>query len=209
MKQLLLILVLITTFFTLKAQNSTSHAFTYGEFKLGYGTTQFGKGLETAFEAGNFSTSSGFLASIAVYRKFSKIHNFNFGLKFKALGAGPATNDVGDEMFFNYWGTAVSAKYFPFNREADKGFFIQGDFYFTTQFTQKYRNTDALTFDHQFAIGTGFGGLIAYDLRLKNSLKGLTIGIEYDAANRQGEVTGIGDVQFANSNVGVMVGIQF
>ena len=209
MKHPLLILALFSTLFTLQAQNGTSDAFTYGEFKLGYGTTQFGKGLETAFEAGNFSTSGGLLASIAVYRKFSRLNNFNFGLKFKALGAGPATNDAGDEMFFNYWGTAVSAKYFPFNREADQGFFIQGDFYFTTQFTQKYRNTDALTFDHQFAIGSGLGGLIGYDLNLKNRNTGLTIGIEYDYASRQGEVTGLGDVRFTNSNLGLMIGIQF
>ena len=131
-KQLLLILALLGSLFTSHAQNGTPDAFTYGEFKLGYGTTQFGEGLESAFEAGNFSTSGGLLASIAVYRKFSRLNNFNFGLKFKALGAGPASNDAGDEMFFNYWGTAISAKYFPFNREADKGLFIQGDFYFTT-----------------------------------------------------------------------------
>ena len=209
MKQLLLTLALIGALFSLRAQNSTSDAFTYGEFKLGYGTTQFGEGLKPVFEAGNFSASGGLLASIAVYRKFAKLNNFNFGLKFKALGAGPSTNNAGDEMFFNYWGTAVSAKYFPFNRAADKGFFIQGDFYFTTQFTQKYRNTAALTFDHQFAIGSGFGGLIGYDLNLNSNTAGLTIGIEYDYASRQGEVTGVGDVQFVNSNIGVMVGIQF
>jgi hypothetical protein len=75
--------------FSAKAQTSTlnsqinkweSSAFTYGEFKAGYGVNQFSTGLSQRFENGNFSTSAGGLASIAAYRKFEKLHYLHFGL---------------------------------------------------------------------------------------------------------------------------------
>jgi hypothetical protein len=119
--------------FSAKAQTSKpnnqigkweSNAFTYGEFKAGYGINQFSSGLSERFENGNFSTSAGGLASIAAYRKFDKLHFLHVGLKFKGLGAAPSTGDNGEEMFFNFWGAAFSAKYFPFRKSAEKGIYL-------------------------------------------------------------------------------------
>ena len=203
--------------FSVKAQTSTlnsqiskweSSAFTYGEFKAGYGVNQFSTGLSERFENGNFSTSAGSLASIAAYRKFDKLHYLHFGLKFKGLGSAPSTGDNGEEMFFNFWGTAISTKYFPFRKSAEKGIYLQADYNFITQFTQKYRNTSTLTFDHQFAIGNSFAVGMGYQYPLKNGF-GLVASVEYDWASRQGEVQGIGDQQFRSSNFAIQIGLIF
>jgi hypothetical protein len=205
---LLVLFVQMTTF----GQTETSDAptsFTYAEFRGGYGVSIFGNGLKEKYKAGNFGTSGGGLATLAAYHKFKKINSFNIGLKYKSLGAGPAKGDNSDEMFFNYWGAALTVKYFPFDKMAKKGVYLQGDYFFVTQFTQKYRNTARLEFNHQFAIGNGFAFGLGYDIPLKNGKTMLTIGIEYEADSRRGEVTGIGDKTFKSSNLGIMTGIKF
>lgn len=158
-----LILSMLTAVATASAQNDPSTVLgvpltgsTYGEFKSGYGITHFQTGLEERFDEGNFSTSGGGLFSVAAYRTFKKADHVHFGLKFKALGATPSEGEGDEEMFFNFWGAAVSMKYFPFSSPGTQGFYLQGDFNFVTQFTQKYRKQEALVFDHLFAIGRSF-----------------------------------------------------
>ncbi len=196
-------------FITAQSQDvvSTDASITYGEFKFGYGITQFGRGLKEDFEAGNFSNSSGGVGTIAAYHKFKNLPYLNFGVKFKALGAAPSSGNDGYEMFFNYWSTGFGIKCFPFQRDAKSGVFVGADYYYTSQFTQKYRNTSQKVFNHQFAIGNAFAGLVGYDISYKNM--GFILGMEYEIANRQGEVDGIGDKSFSNSNLAFMAGIRF
>jgi hypothetical protein len=184
-------------------------SFTSAEFRGGYGISIFGKGLKEKYDAGNFSNSGGGLASLAAYHKFKKINNTIFGIKYKSLAAAPAKGDNGQEMFFNYWGAAVSTKYFPFDKNARKGVYLHGDYFFVSQFTQKYRNTVNKTFEHQFAIGSGFVMGAGYDFSIGKGRTMLTIGIEYEINSRNGEVTGIGDKTFKSSNFGIMTGIKF
>jgi hypothetical protein len=184
-------------------------SFTYAEFRVGYGINIFGSGLKERYDAGNFSASAGGIGSLAAYRKFKKINYVNVGIKFKALGASPSKGDKEQEMFFNYWGSAISAKYFPFHRDAKKGMYVQADYFFITQFTQKYRNTATLNFDHQFAIGNGFAFGLGYDFPISKGQTMLTVGVEYEMDSRTGEVTGIGDKTFKSSNFGIMTGIKF
>lgn len=193
---------------SIPSSESTPNAYTYGEFKAGYGITQFSSGLKERYEDGNFSRSGGGLFSIAAYRKFKKLDYMHLGLKFKGLGAGPSRGDNGSEMFFNFWGTAFSTKYFPFSKSASKGVYLQADYNFTTQFTQKYRNSRALEYDHQFAIGSSFTFCLGYQYPLKNRYA-LVASIEYDWANRQGEVEGIGEKQFKNTNLAFQIGLVF
>jgi hypothetical protein len=212
MKYLILIIVaiLIGCTFLFAQTNNGRASFTSAEFRTGYGISSFGKGLKEKYDAGNFSTSGGFLASLAVYRKFRSIHYLNFGIKYKSLGAGPSKGDNGQEMFFNYWGAAITTKYFPFDRNAKKGVYVQGDYFFITQFTQKYRTSTNLEFNHQFAIGNGVAFGLGYDIPFgAKRTTMLTIGLEYETDNRKGEVTGIGDKTFLSSNFGIMVGIKF
>lgn len=184
------------------------NGFTYGEVKAGYGITQFSDGLKERFDGGSFSTSGGGLFSIAAYRKFEAVSHFHFGLKYKGLGALPSQGDNSQEMFFNFWGTSISAKCFPFSAAATEGMYLQYDYNFITQFTQKYRNTSALEFDHQFAIGRSFTFGFGYQFPLKDRTA-LVASLEYDWAARQGEVKGIGDKQFRNSNLAVQIGLNF
>jgi hypothetical protein len=211
MKKITLILLAIINQAIVFAQAKTENvAFTVAEFRAGYGVTQFGKGLKERYEAGNFSSSSGGLATLSAYRKFKKINYLNFGIKFKSLGAGPANGDNDQEMFFNYWGSAVGLKYFPLDRNAKKGLYLQGDYFFVTQFTQKYRNTSNLVFDHQFAIGSGLNFGLGYDFAFGKKSKQLyTIGVEYESDSRTGETQNIGSKNFKSSNLGVMIGIKF
>jgi hypothetical protein len=216
MKNLILFLLLTgSVSSTLFSQQDTppssenySSSFTYGEFKAGYGATQFSTGLKERFKTGNFSTSGGGLFSISAYRKFEKLNYVHLGLKFKGLGAAPSQGDNNSEMFFNFWGTAFSTKYFPISKSASNGIYLQGDYNFTTQFTQKYRNSGALEFDHQFAIGSSFTLGLGYHYPLKNRYA-LVATVEYDWANRQGEVQGIGDKQFRNTNLAFQLGLIF
>ncbi len=103
MKNIVLIIILLgissVTFSQTKNENIS---FTYAEFKGGYGVSGLGDGLKEKFEASHFSTSSGFLASLAAYRKLKKINNLNFGIKYKSLAATVSNGDDGQEMFFNY-----------------------------------------------------------------------------------------------------------
>ncbi len=209
MKNLVLFVVFTMLGWTTVFAQNEPVSFTYAEFRGGYGVSIFGNGLKEKYDAGNFSTSGGGLASLAAFHKFKKVNYWNFGLKYKSLGAAPAKGDNGEEMFFNYWGAAVATKYFPFDKTARRGFYLQGDYFFVTQFTQKYRNTVKLQFDHQFAIGSGFAFGFGYDLPLKNRKTMLTIGVEYELDRRQGEVTGIGKKSFTSSNLGVLIGIKF
>jgi hypothetical protein len=206
---------IITLFFLVVALNSHAQSnkenisFTYAEFRAGYGVSSFGKGLKEKYDAGNFSTSGGGLFSLAAYRKFKKINNLNFGIKYKSLGAGPAKGDNGQKMFFNYWGAAFTVKYFPFDKNAKKGIYLQSDYFFVTQFTQKYRTKVNLDFNHQFAIGSGVSFGLGYDIPFGTKRTMLTIGLEYERDNRRGEVTGIGSKTFVSSNFGAMIGIKF
>ena len=125
------------------------------------------------------------------------------------MGAAPAKGDNGQEMFFNYWGAAITTKYFPFERDAKKGVYLQGDYFFVSQFTQKYRTTINKEFNHQFAIGNGFAFGLGYDFTVGKGRTMLTIGLEYETNSRTGEVTGIGNKNFKSSNFGIMTGIKF
>jgi hypothetical protein len=116
MKNILLIIVLIAFKCTNIFAQEERISFTVAEFRGGYGISIFGNGLKEKYDAGNFGTSGGGLASLAAFHKFKKVNYWNFGLKFKSLGAAPTKGDNGDEMFFNYWGAAVAAKYFPFDK---------------------------------------------------------------------------------------------
>jgi hypothetical protein len=49
-------------------------SFTVGEFIAGYGKSILGVGLKEKFEAGNFSSSGGWLASIAVIINLRKLN---------------------------------------------------------------------------------------------------------------------------------------
>jgi hypothetical protein len=202
---LALVLILPVLMF---AQQSTDDSYTYGEFKAGYGVTQFSTGLKERFESENFSTSGGGVFSLAAYHTFKGLNNIHFGLKYKGFGAFPSKGDDNQEMFFNFWGVSLSTKYFPFSESASKGLYIQGDYNFTTQFTQKYRRKAMLEFDHQFAIGNSLTLGIGYHIPL-NEDYALVTSIEYDWAKRQGEVQGIGDAEFLNSNIAIQIGIIF
>jgi hypothetical protein len=210
MKNLISIIILVFGQTFLFAQTKKENiSFTVAEFRGGYGVNLFGKGLKEKYDAGNFSSSSGGLASLAAYHKFKKINYLNFGIKYKSLGAAPAKGDNEQEMFFNFWGAAITTKYFPFDRDAKKGIYLQGDYFFVSQFTQKYRNIKTKTFDHQFAIGNGLAFGVGYDFPIGKGQTMLTIGLEYETNSRTGEVTGIGDKNFKSSNFGIMTGIKF
>jgi hypothetical protein len=209
MKNILLFMALIGFKCTNVFAQEERISFTIAEFRGGYGISIFSNGLKEKYDAGNFGTSGGGLASLAAFHKFKKVNYWNFGLKYKSLGAAPSKGDNGDEMFFNYWGAAVATKYFPFDKTARQGLYLQGDFFFVTQFTQKYRNVPKLQYNHQFAIGNGFAFGIGYDFPVGKNKTMLTIGVEYEIDRRVGEVTGIGKKTFRSSNLGIMTGMKF
>ena len=206
--KIILLSALIALGINVNAQvDSTRKSFTYGEFKAGFAVSQFGKNLKEAYKDGNYGTSGGGIFTLGAYHKFENINYFNFGGKFSALGATPSKGDNGNELFFNWWGAAISAKYYPLNKNADGGFNLYTDFYFITQFTQKYRNVDAKIYNHQFAIGNGVTIGTAYDFKFKGY--NLVTSLEYGFASRTGEVTGVGQRNFGSSYFGGQLGFKF
>jgi hypothetical protein len=108
--RLLLKTIVLLSFINLNAQvNPEKKSFTYGEFKAGYAISQFGKNLKEAKDAGNYGTSGGGLFTLGAFHKFESINHFNFGGKFSALGATPSKGENGNQLFFNWWGSAISA----------------------------------------------------------------------------------------------------
>jgi len=210
MKSIIPTLIFFSLFLKSFSQNlQENQSFTYGEFKTGYGISIFGKGLKERYNAENFSTSGGGVYYISAFRKFKNVNYLNFGLKFKALGASPASNSNGDEMFFNYWGAALSTKYYPFTKEANKGIVLLIDYFFITQFTQKYRNQTNKIFEHQFAIGSGIAGGIGYEFMMFKDRFRSCVSIDYELDSRTGEVNNIGKKKFISQSLAITLGFKF
>ena len=211
MKKIILMITFLVANNFLFAQTKTKNiAFTFAEFKVGYGASTLGEGLKEKFEAGHFSNSGGFLASLAAYRKFKKINYLNFGIKYKSLAASVSNGDNGQEMFFNYWGAAATVKYFPLDKDARKGLYLQGDYFFITQFTQKYTQPATRAYEPQYGLGQGFVIGAGYDFAFGKSNTMLTVGIEYETDKRMAEKPGAtNETTYKSSNLGVMVGIKF
>jgi hypothetical protein len=90
-------------------------------------------------------------------------------------------------MFFNFLKSAISTNYFPFSKSVSKGVYLQRDYCFITQFTQKYSNSSALESHHQFTISSSFTLGLGYQYPLKNRYA-LMAKVEYDWANGKGKV---------------------
>ena len=207
----LIVLALLLTNTMLFAQNKgESESFTFAEFKVGYGNSVLGSGLKEKFDAGHFSSSGGWLASLAAYHKFKKVDYVNFGIKFKSLAAEASKGDNEQEMFYNYWGAAASIKYFPMDKNAKKGLYLQGDYFFVTQFTQKYTQKSTLAYTPQYGLGSGFVLGAGYDIPLKGRKSMITVGLEYEIDSRDGEVAGaITETTYKSTNYGAMIGLKF
>lgn len=209
MKTIYFILIILGSSLNGFSQHDKTKSFTYGEFSSGYGISIFGKGLKERYEAGNYSLSGGGVYCFGAYKKVNKINHLNFGLKFKALGAAPASNNKGNEMFFNYWGAALSTKYYPFNKQTRGGLVFNVDYVFITQFTQKYRNEETAFYDHQFAIGSGIGSGVGYEFDiLKTGYLGC-LALEYQFDSRTGEVNNIGSKTFLSQSIAIKLGFLY
>lgn len=206
-----IIIFLVVSSIAFSQNKNEAGSFTYAEFKAGYGVSNLGEGLKEKYEAGHFSTSAGFLASLAAYHKFKKINYLNLGLKYKSLAASVSKGDNDQEMFFNYWGVAVTVKYFPFDAAARKGIYVQGDYFFITQFTQKYTQPSTRAYSPQYGLGRGFVLGAGYDIAFHNKTKTMmTVGFEYEMDSRMAEQPGAAlETTYKSSNIGVMVGIKF
>jgi hypothetical protein len=207
MRTLLKIIILVFALNSNAQVNPERKSFTYGEFKAGYAVSQFGKNLKEVYDTGNYGTTGGGLFTLGAFHKFENVNYFNIGGKFSALGATPSKGDNGNELFFNWWGAAITAKCYPINKNADGGFNIYTDLYFITQFTQKYRNVDTKIYNHQFAIGNGITLGTAYDFKYKKT--NLVASLEYGFASRNGEVTSVGKRNFQSGYFGAQLGFKF
>lgn len=184
-------------------------AYTFVEIGLGYGVVQFGDGLETRADAGGFGSPGGGLFSIGVFRKFAWLPNAALGMRYKNSGGSPTSGNGGDEMFFNYWLTSFAARWYPFDAQARRGVYLQPEYVFVTQFTQKYRNEARQVYDHQFAIGSGATVGLGYTYPVGKRSAAIELGLEVDFVSRQGEVTDVGEVSFSNTAIGGMARLRF
>jgi hypothetical protein len=215
-----LVIQLLSTAVTLLAVAPGAHAQTapdrqrrvYGEVGLGFGQTLFfgdlRAKLRAAIGAADFTPNRGGNYIIAFYVAPDRWRGLGLGARGKVFGAGGAQGDSGEEYFFNYYHTGISAKYYPLTRQFNKGLYVRAS-YGPGQLTAKRDDQDeARTFRHQFAVGSTLLGGVGYTLPLgRNSL---SFEVEVERARRNGTISGVGDDQvFRSGQVGANVVMTF
>jgi hypothetical protein len=186
---------------TLSEAQSGTKKTVYGEIGLGFGRTLFfgdmRQKLQAAIGAGDFTPNSGGNFTTAFYVAPEAWRGFGLGVRAKVFGAGGSPGEEGEEYFFNYYHAGVSAKYYPFSRQFNRGFYARSS-YGPGQFTAKRDYKDeARTYRHQFAIGSTLLGGIGYTWALKSY--SLSLEVEAERARRNGTISGIGEDQVFRS----------
>jgi hypothetical protein len=181
----------------------------YGEIGLGAGQTTINtasKGMLEQALGGTFEPSVGSNLMMAFYISPEKWKGFGVGSRIQGTFGSPTSGTNNSEYFFNYYNLSLAAKYFLLSKEFNKGVYVNGSVGFG-QFTAKRSNEAANEYQHQFAIGTSLMGGIGYTFPFKKNA--LSIEMQYEYANRNGTVDGIGDVSFTSGQIGGNIILSF
>jgi hypothetical protein len=137
--------------------------------------------------------------------------------KWKGLGIGSrikgtfgtsvqGENDS-DRYLINYYNLALSAKYYPFSRVYNRGFYGRGSVGFG-QFTAKRLNETTHQYVHQYGIGSTLMMGLGYSVPLRRT--SLSFEAEFERSSRNGTVSGVGDgVVFRSGQVGLNTYLTF
>jgi hypothetical protein len=210
---IVLILFVFISVIRLQAQDKVSAKIpVYGNISIGYGNTFFYGSLaekETINDSRGFGRNQGNTLATFFYVAPASWKGLGIGTGIKGFFAIPNNGGDNETYLFNYYHVGMGAKYYPFSRTFNKGFFAKSSFGIG-QMTEKMRYNATQTYEHQFAIGTTILGGVGYSIPILKNKAALTIDLDAEYSSRRGDVTGLGeDQQFRNSHVSINVGIGF
>lgn len=181
----------------------------YGEVGLGWGQTLFFGDMKTKLTqsfGGSFDPNIGNNLMMGFYTAPDNWKGLGIGSRIKGTFGTSVTGDNGDNYIFNYYNLAITAKYYAFSGEFNKGLYARGSFGFG-QFTAKRVNEVADLHKHQYAIGTSLMGGIGYTLPFKRTA--LSFEAEYDYSSRGGTIDGLGNATYLSGQLGGNIIISF
>jgi len=181
----------------------------YGEVGLGAGQAIINSSskisLETAL-GGTFEPSIGNNLMMAFYVSPERWKGLGVGSRIHGTFGSPTNGTNNSNYIFNYYNLALAAKYFVLSREFNKGLYLNTSFGFG-QFTAKRLKESTNEYQHQYAIGTSLISGLGYTFPFKKTA--LSIEVQYENANRNGTVNGIGDVSFKSGQIGGNIILSF
>lgn len=176
---------------TVQAQKATI----YGEVGLGFGQTLFFGDIEDKLRqslGGSFEPNIANNLMMAFYIAPENWKGLGIGSRIKGSIGTSVEGDFGDGYLFNYYNLAIAAKYYPFSQQFNKGIYGRGSIGFG-QVTTKRENETTDEYRHQYAIGGVFTAGAGYTIPFKKTA--LSIEAEFEIANRNGTISGVGDGQ--------------
>ncbi|MGB3546056.1 MAG: hypothetical protein WBA17_03730 [Saprospiraceae bacterium] len=196
----------------LKGQTSPATASkqtVYGEFGLGFGQTLFFGDMDAKLinsYGGTFSPGIGNNLSMGFYVAPPNWRGLGIGSRIKGTFGTPVEGDNGDDYIFNYYNLAASIKYYGLSKQFNRGLYTRGSIGFG-QFTTKRQNEDEQLYKHQYAIGLSYMGGIGYTLPARRTA--VSFELEFEYANRNGTIDGMGEQNFQSGQIGGNLTISF
>jgi hypothetical protein len=128
------------------------------------------------------------------------------GSRIKGTFGAPAKGEFDNDYIFNYYNTAITAKYYPLSKRFNKGAYIRGSIGFG-QFTSKRLNAATNFYKHQYALGRSILGGLGYTFSFRSM--GLSIDGEYDTSSRNGTIDGKGKQNFKSGQASINIIVTF
>jgi hypothetical protein len=129
----------------------------FGEAGLGFGQTLlFGDVKQRLVQSlgGSFKPGVGNNLTMGFYLAPQKWKGLGIGSRIKGtFGTSVQGENDSDRYLINYYNLALSAKYYPFSRVYNRGFYGRGSVGFG-QFTAKRLNETTHQYVHQYGIGS-------------------------------------------------------
>lgn len=181
----------------------------YAEVGLGWGQALFFGDMRAQLirsYGGAFEPGIGNNLMMGFHAAPDKWKGLGLGSRIRGTFGSSVEGDNGDNYIFNYYNLAISAKYYAFSREFNKGLYLRGSLGFG-QFTTKRQNEATNLYKHQYAIGSSLMGGIGYTIQLKKTA--LSFEAEFEYSSRGGTIDGIGNATYQSGQIGGNVIISF
>lgn len=204
-------LLLAASALSATAQNTSSKKSTvYGEAGFGWGQTLFfgdmKQNLSKAFDGGSFKPGVGNNLMVGFYIAPERWRGLGLGSRVKGTFGTSIEGDFGDRYIINYYSVMATAKWYPLSKQFNKGAYTRLSYGFG-QFTSKRFNEETNRYQHQYAIGSSVMGGLGYSLPFRKTA--ISIEAEFEFANRNGTIDGIGTTTFASGQIGGNIILSF
>jgi hypothetical protein len=186
----------------------------YGEASYGAGLHLFSGRLQRDFDArvdsGFTDNRFGNVFSAGFFVVPERTPNFGFGFAMKGTFGAPAERKADKaQFFFNGYSVNVAAKWFPFEKQFNKGWLLRGQLGFG-QFLQKTRLPKQNIYEHQYAIGSSALIGTGYAFPVGKSDRAIIVEAQLEYNSRQGDQTRVGEkLNFTYGQASLNIGYSF